>query len=301
MTKIKLLSALMIFTSLTSSAGEVTLHLIPAPTRTNWSSPQKLAVSAVVNQVAKYNGGERHEIGHVYVELSCRGTHLFTGSTSDGNSEERKDLFIKGYGLGIVLKNFVGKLDDPQASQSDVASMQATGRSTFVKFLISDQSCDRLMEYWSEYQLRGYHHTYSGLNARPLFGESSGCTAFGMSFLELAGLQIPEFEQSWMTDLIIPRRFVGGPLTGRNIRLVKVLTAFRAKWDSDLSNGGFPLHFWDPEKMVEWTHAAAEELNSGVTRSFPWPASTAKVANSEGLVFDARNVPTPTGPIFRVP
>ena len=77
-----------------AQSGEVTLHFIPAPTRTDWRSPQKLALSAVKNQLAPVNGGQRHEIGHAYVELSCRGTHFFTGTTSDGNSEERKDLFL---------------------------------------------------------------------------------------------------------------------------------------------------------------------------------------------------------------
>ena len=282
-----------------AQSGEVTLHFIPAPTRTDWRSPQKLAVSAVKNQLAPVNGGQRHEIGHTYVELSCRGAHFFTGATSDGNSEERKDLFLTGYGLGIVLKNFKGKLDDADLAAKDIETMQATGRSNFMKFLVSDSTCDRLLEYWTEYQMLGYHHVYAGLNARPLFGESSGCTAFGMSFLELAGLQIPTFEKAWMTHVIIPRKFVGGPHTGKNVRMIRILTAFRSKWDTDTSNGGLPVHFWDPEKMVEWTRDQALTLAGGGTTDLPWPAKVIRSRNTLGLEIDARDVPTPTGPIFK--
>ncbi len=298
---IKLLVLPLLVFSIFARAGEVTLHFIPAPTFTNWSSPQKVAKSVLVNQFAKYNGGNRHEIGHLYVELTCGSTHILTGSTSQNNTEERRAIFIKGYGLGIVLKNFAGKLDAQEDVEQDINSLQSTGRSNFVKFLISESTCDRLTQYLDEYKARGYDQIYAGLNARPLYGESSGCTAFGMSFLELAGLQIPEFEKAWSHDLIMPRKFVGGPLTHRNVRFIRILTAFRSKWDTDLSNGGFPLHFWDPEQMVVWTNDVVKELNQGAIRTFPWPTKVVQSQNSYGLEFDARDVPTPTGPIFKVP
>ena len=293
--------SLLLFLCGFAQADELTLHLVPAPTRTNWSTPQKLARSALKNQIVKYNGGRRHSIGHLYVELNCHGNHFFTGSTSTGDTEERKAIFLQGYGLGVVLKNYQGKLDESQATEQDVRNMQATGRINFLRFQISENTCDRLMDYWIEYQQRGYHHVYAGLNARPLYGESSGCTAFGTSFLEIAGLLDSSFEDEWKTKLIMPRKFVGGPLTKKRVSILKILTAFRSKWDQDLSRGGFQLDFWDPEKMVSWTFDAVKALEKGESLETPWPAIRVSSDQSVGIEFDARNVPTPTGPIFKVP
>jgi len=282
-----------------SDAAELTLHLIPAPTRTDWSSPQSLARSALKNQFVKYNGGGRHSIGHLYVELNCQSGHFFTGSTSTGNTEERKAILFQGYGLGIVLKNYQGKLDASEDTEQDVRSLQSTGRSNFLKFLISESTCERLTDYWNEYQARGYHRIYAGLNARPLYGESAGCTAFGASFLELAGLLDSQFTQQWKTRLIMPRKLVGGPITGKKVSILRVLTAKKAKWDEDLSNGGIALDFWDPEKIVEWTNAAAQSLQSEGSLPFPWPAKTIRSDQSIGIEFDATGVATPTGPFFK--
>lgn len=282
-------------------AYDLTLHLIPAPSPTNWGSPGKLTRSALKNQIIKYKGGKRHSIGHLFVELNCPNTSILTGSTSISDTEERQAIFVRGYGLGVVLKNYAGKLDDPSETRKDIDSLQSTGRSTFLRFLISESTCTRLVDYLDEYQHRGYHRIYAGLNARPLDGESAGCTAFGMSFLELAGLQVAEFEQAWIHALIMPRKLVGGPTTGNRVSFMKALTDFKTPWDSDLSNGGIPLKFWDPEKMVNWTKIAAWQLESGETRPFPWPARSTWANRSIGIEFDTRIVPTPTGPIFRVP
>lgn len=279
-------------------ADELVLHLIPAPTRTDWRSPRKLAISAIRNEIIRYEGLKRHGIGHLYVELNCGGTRILTGATSTGNTEERQALFKEGYGLGVVFKNYQGKLDAPAEIEEDLRSTFSSGRSSFIRFLISPASCQRALAYWIEYQFRGYDRIYAGLNARPLKGESAGCTAFGMSFLEILGLQTPHFEEQWKTRLVVPRKFVGGPLTGKRVRIWKLLFAFSADWDTDLSEGGFGLDFWDPEKMDEWIRNSSESLASENAPTLPWPASPSRIEASPGLEVDAREVPVPTGPFF---
>ena len=127
----KLLLIPILFLSSLALAGDVTLHLIPAPRPTNWNSPQKLTRSTLINQIVRHNGGKRHEIGHLYVELNCGTSHIVTGSTSVGDSEERRNIFLQGYGLGVVIKNFAGKLDNQEETEADIGSMQETGRLTF--------------------------------------------------------------------------------------------------------------------------------------------------------------------------
>ncbi len=287
------------FLSPRAYSDQITLHFIKAPTPTRWTSPRSLTLSALRNQVAKVPGGARHSIGHVFVELQCGNSLTYSGVTSTGNSEERRAIFLEGYGMGVVFKNYRGKFDSQEFIKKDLAAMFETGRSNFVRFNISTTTCSRLTEYLSEYGRLGYHKIYAGLNARPLLRQSAGCSAYGMSFLELAGLQAPEFEENWRTYRVVPRKWVGGPLTGRRVKILKILSAIPSRWDQDLSRGGFPVDFWDPEKMHLWTELAAQDLITGANRKFPWPASLLRIKKSTGVLFDARAVPTPEGPFFR--
>lgn len=274
----------------------LTLHFIPAPVRTDWSTPRTLASSAVRNLIHRFHGGSRHGIGHLYVELECGGQFLVTGSTSIGNLD-RENVLRHDYGLGVLFEKQPGMLEETEHVLKDLQSLHRTGRSNFLEFLISPDTCARLTRYLKEYRERGYDRIYGDINSRPLRGENAGCTAFGMSFLELAGLQHSEFERQWTQHLIVPRKFIGGPETGRRVPLLRILTDLHARWDRDLSEGGLPIDFWDPEKMVGWTRIAFDDLRRGA-RVFPWPAILAKRGRSRGIRFDARRVPTPQGPIF---
>jgi hypothetical protein len=284
-----------------ASAQELTLHFIPSPTGVNWKSPQTLAVSVIKNQFSKHAGLERHEIGHVYVELNCGQNPIFTGMTTSSDTEERDALLKYGYGLGLVFKTYSGKLDDNEFVKTDLASQQAAGRSSFARFLISASTCSRLENYLTEFKARGYDKVYAGLNARPLDGEGSGCSAFGMSFLELAGIQTPEMEDEWMHSYIFPRKFVGGPLTDKKVSILRILFAFGSKWDKDLRKDGFSTVFWDPELMDNWTRNSVSNLENQEAQEFAYPARVLYQDQSPGIEFDARNVPTPTDEIFRVP
>lgn len=285
----------------TAFSDQITLHFIKAPTPTRWDSPRALTLSALRNQIAKVPGGARHSIGHVFVELQCGSTRTFSGVTSTGNSEERRAIFLEGYGMGVVFKNYNGKFDSQTFIENDLAALFETGRSNFVRFEINPATCLRLTHYLSEYERLGYHKVYAGLNARPLLRQSAGCSAYGMSFLELAGLQHPEFDQNWRTYRIVPRKWVGGPLTGKRVNILRILTATPSRWDPDLSQNGFAVDFWDPEKMHLWTELAARDLMTGAHREFPWPARLLRIKKSAGVLFDARTVPTPMGPFFRDP
>jgi hypothetical protein len=91
---------------------------------------------------------------------------------------------------------------------------------------------------------------------------------------------------------------VGGPLTGERVSVLKLLFAFSAKWDEDLSKGGFPLDFWDPEKMNEWIREGFDSLTSGRTIPLPWRAKAVRLGESPGIEFDTTWVSVPETPVF---
>lgn len=196
--KMRAFSLFLLFSILPSSpafSDQITLHFIKAPTPTRWTSPRSLTLSALRNQVAKVPGGARHSIGHVFVELQCGNSLTYSGVTSTGNSEERRAIFLEGYGMGVVFKNYRGKFDSQEFIKKDLAAMFETGRSNFVRFNISTTTCSRLTEYLSEYERLGYHKIYAGLNARPLLRQSAGCSAYGMSFWNLPDCKHPNLRK----------------------------------------------------------------------------------------------------------
>ena len=55
------------------------------------------------------------------------------------------------------------------------------------------------MEYFHEYRDRGYAQNY-GLPLRPRYGEGAGCSAFAVSFLDVAGLLASDLHHRLVED-----------------------------------------------------------------------------------------------------
>src|SRR5262249_44430205 len=122
--------------------------------------------------------------------------HFYTGMTSSTSSEERKLLLSQGYGLGILFHDFQGMLEQSDEIEANLPTYLKKGGLDFLEYEINRDACLRLVEYKTEYEERGYGAHY-GLPNRPRYGEGAGCTAYAVSFLELAGLETPEMRASW--------------------------------------------------------------------------------------------------------
>lgn len=280
----------------------LTLHFTHSPRGIDWKNPQTLAVSVLRNTIAPVRAS-RHAIGHVRIELKCGDSYLMTGMTNKYGSDTRDAVLKDGYGLGVVLKTYRGELEQTEKIFSKQQKLLEIGRASFIKFLIKDSTCDRLHEYLKEYKENGYDQMYSGLHAFPLYRQGSGCSAFGASFLELSGLQIPEFEDKWMRhNLILPYQYIGNPAEGKKLNFFKLLFSLRARWGSNDSDG-VKITFWDPDLMHNWivkTHKTLTNNPSLAEGRFPWPlVKLQRIKKGRGMIFDARSIPTPTGPIFK--
>lgn len=279
----------------------LTIHFTHSPRGVKWNSPNALAASVLRNTIAPVKGS-RHSIGHVRVELKCGDTYLMTGMTNEFGRDTTDAVLKEGYGLGVVLRTYRGKLEVTDEVLPKQQELLKTGRASFVKFFINPTTCDRLVQYLKEYKENGYDKMYSGLHAFPLNRQGSGCSAFGASFLELSGLQIPEFEEKWMRhDIILPHRFIGDPEQGKKVNFFRVLFAIRSSW-GETDDDGVRISFWDPDRMHRWTKRTYLEAAQGSFESsrFPWPLmGLEKIGKGRGLIFDARSVATPSGPIFK--
>ena len=274
-------------------ADQVVLYTVPSPSALNWRTPHTLLKTVLQN----HNSGQAHEIGHVFVGIYCSDlgiageADVLTGMTSAADNSEEL-LRDKGYGLGVLFHNFEGRLNTSEEATADIQQGIQSGRFSFMAFDISSATCQRLLSYEMEYRQRGYDRSY-GLPNRPLYGEGSGCSAFGVSFLQVAGIEAKLFFKHWGRSLLVPKRLIGGPLTGDFIPLARILFNPFATW-AQTTDPYFPLGFWDPDRM----HAFVGNVKHGAV-TMPFAGEILKWGAANGLRMDTRAIPTPTDPIFR--
>jgi hypothetical protein len=279
---------------LPQGADHLTVFIFQSPRGLNWDSPTKIAQTTVKNYLTP---GDRN-IGHVAVEFNCHASdqgpaqYALTGMTDNGMNAF-KSLLIKRDGFYILFDNFPGKLENPEDLKNEINKKFKRGRLASVTYMISSQTCQRLARYLREFKENKFDSWY-GLPNRPRHGEGAGCSAFGKSFVEVAGLYTAEHEKNWGYSLRFPEKLVGGPLGGKKVRLSKIL--FRKHRWAKSHEPHFFLKFWDPDPMYKWIHRKAQTyFNANQTAEF----KVKRIHRTFHLLYDKRDVPTPVDPIWR--
>jgi hypothetical protein len=281
--------------SLNARSDELTLYFVPSPVAINWSSPGSMIWDVLSAQVS----GKSHSIGHVNVRIDCPslGRSVLTGMTSDSDSEERELLLHRGYGLGVLFHTFRGRLDRAHEIESDLREMARTQRLSSMRYAISSPTCSRLLEFFDGFVAHGDDLKY-GLPNRPRFREGSGCSAFGASFLELAGLMDDEFRAFWTQQKRVPEHLIGGPLTGEHVGVRDLLDAQKnSRWAFPYFEKGWDIFFWDPDRMHAWVLATwkREKQTLKPLRRY----QPEELLGAPNLFKDARKHPTPREPIWK--
>lgn len=270
---------------------EFTLYSMPSPREIDWKSPAGLARSAVLNRLTTRHLKHKHAIGHVFIGLSDGETEILTGSVPDVNNTSNDKVLKEKYALGILFTDIEGRLEDTADLQAELTDRYKSGRIGFIRFKLSEEMFRRLSSYLTQYRARGYGKIYNGLN-RPREGLGAGCSAFGVAFLEIAGLMHPQWKQAWPIRVRIPLDLIGGPLTGNKVPLQKIL--FRTNWAKETEPHRV-LELYEPYYIWAWiqkTWKAEKERPSGNVQ-------LDQRGKALGLVYDCRHCLVPTEPIFQ--
>lgn len=266
---------------------ELVLFFYPSP-GLDWTNPRGLTVTTVKNSLL----AKSRSIGHASIMIRTPKDLVLTGMTQSKKSEGRREVLLDGFGLGILLHNFNGALEEREKLAPElVTRSQAPGKLSYLRVRTNEAVTSRLLEYLGKYRENGYHQFY-GMRNRPLHGEGGGCSAFAASFLEAGGILREEFAREWTRTFNIPRSLIGGPATGNKVSLLKLLRqADRWAHDHEPHEKGF---FWDPDLMHSWairTHAKANAIETETFMPESWNSAP-------GLVLDAREITPPQGEIF---
>jgi|GEM_PF-857216 len=247
--------------------NSVTLYVIPPPNKLSWDSPRDITKTALLSSL---NSGF-HPIGHVTVKVECsfKGQNIsfWTGMTSSVDNPSDNDLLLRDkLGLGIFYYAYQGYLESGAEIQTDVLkAKEEINRLFTLKFLINDQHCERIQNYFNEYKANQVDKIY-GLVYRPRFREGAGCTAYAVSFLEVAGLMEAEFLLYWSKNVRVPTDLIGD--VGKEIPITQLLTAsLSSRWAKE-NEDHRKLHFYDTSFFYEWAKDInkLKRLPAGISR-----------------------------------
>jgi hypothetical protein len=276
-----------------SKNAELTLYFIPSPKGLNWNTPTSLSRDIVKNKLAF----QSHFMGHVNIELKYtnedgKEIHILTGMVArDLNAASL--LFKDGIGLGVVYHSFPGKLENKEELTPELDSYFKIGNKkiNFAKYLINNSTAKRIEEYVTQYAEADLGRYYGLVNS-PLHGEGAGCSAFGASFMDVAGLLEDEHRKHWANCVKVPHAISGAPLKEKKVSFFKILLGNHS-WANE-SEDHHELFFWDPDLMHAWVERAITNHNQTMSEY-----TLVKNQESTGIVFDVTHKETPTGPIFK--
>lgn len=272
-------------------ADHLTLHFYPTPYGINWKSPGKLARTVIWNRLAK----EGRKIGHVSVEVECGKSgesgyeKILAGMVEDDQNISFQDLLFKHkYGFGILFYDFRGYMENESDLASELSRRSAKGNLSILQVEINPNTCRRLLDYHREYQQLGYDKHY-GLVNRPRYREGGGCSAFGASFLDVAGVLDPTWVSQWNKTIRIPEKYIGGPDTGRKVSFLKIALLFaHDRWANE-NEPHRKMNFWDPDAMHRWVKNIWNQEKKSPSGQFELFSR----GKAKGLKVDRTWVPSP--------
>lgn len=271
----------------------MTLYFIPSPKGLNWDSPTSLARDIVKNKITL----DSRFMGHVNIELDYHKedgehVHFVTGMVAS-NLNAPALLFKEKIGLGIVFHSFDGRLEDKEELKPEYDRRLSKGNKAinFVKFKINNLTAQRVEKYLEEYTQSDISNYYGLVNS-PLHGEGAGCSAFGASFMDVAGLLEEEHKKHWANCKKVPHKLTGNPVKDNKVNFLGLLFG-QHSWATE-DEDHHEIFFWDPDLMHRWVEMKLGQFHPDESEFY-----LEVKKNSTGIVYDVTHKETPTGPIFK--
>lgn len=264
---IKRFSWFFLFCFVVNSTGAqtLTLYAYPAAHPYRWHSPHSLLVSTIRNYYFSDKKKPVRLIGHMIIELKKDTSTILTAIEADEIDELSRAIKKEKTGLGVFFKPVPGHLEEREDLETELHYRTQVSRAAFISFKLSDSSYQYLKTYLDSFNIKGYDKLYNGLNS-PRSGEGSGCTAFGISFLELVNALLPEYQDQWAINVNVPEKLIGNSETKKKISIWRIFFSFR--W-ARAHVPSRPLHLYEPDLVYRWinnVYKNEEKLPTGKYR-----------------------------------
>ena len=287
--KLYLLLCFLFFVPFISNGQTLTLYSFPPPHPYNWHSPHSLLVSTIRNYYAKAKYQPRRMLGHMVIELKKDTVVFLTGMVSDEIADLKNSILNEKIGLGVLFKLVKGHLEETSQVQSELRTRTKLAEAAFISFKISDSTYRYLLSFIDSFKLRGYDSLYNGFNM-PRAGKGSGCTAFGISFLELINALLPEYSDKWAVHINVPEKLIGDKLNQRKVSIRRILFSFR--W-AGKAQAYRKLILYEPYLIYSWVNNIWKTEQNKPGRKYEF----IQAGGARGVLVDCRDC-LPISPMF---
>jgi hypothetical protein len=237
--------------------NSLTFFVYSPPAPIDWSSPTSMSISAVKNTLLT---DKPHAIGHVYIGLKCNGqSPIWTGQTSSGSDLEQALVnYPIVYDL-LLTDDWYGVLDSRIEVIHNIELARKHGGHGYFRFLIQQDVCERLTDYFDGYKKLGLHLNYGGLKSDPLTNpaQGAGCAMFGVNFLKVAGLFTEKMQEDWSQTVLMPPEDQPCLNCPTNLQL---LLGVQLDWPK-IHEPHQVVNFYNPELMYKSLVAITKSLN----------------------------------------
>lgn len=274
------------------SAQSITLYSFPPPHPIKWRNPHSLLLSTVRNYLSGKNKEyPRRPIGHLLVELKKGSSSIITGMAPDHPSEFKELIFKEKAGLSILFDVVDGHLERTERVKTELNLRTENSKAAFITYHISDSAYEYLRCYIDSFKARGYDNLYNGEN-EPRMGKGAGCSAFGVSFLELINALQPEYKENWAVQVDIPERLLGETIENKKVSVWKMLFSFSWAKKKEPSRS---LMLYDPYLIYKWIKKKWKKENHNSNGIY----KAKKINKAKGLEIECKDC-EPQVPMFKV-
>jgi hypothetical protein len=227
---------------------------------------------------------------------------ILTGMSYASRNEQKDMLLKEHYGLAILGADVAGRLEDNTDLEKKIEKYARKGRLAYISVLVSDKAMEKMIRFLSKYKEQATESQTSGPRYGGAFwpryeGEGAGCSAYAVSFLDLAGLLKSEYEE-WMVRINIPMDLIGGPYNeGNDVRLRNIRKY--DKWaDGPASDSSSfePFEIYDPYLVYLWINEAWEQKSIDEDL----PVVPLEYRHAKGIRIDLRDKAMPEDdPLFK--
>ncbi|OFY40530.1 MAG: hypothetical protein A2X18_11475 [Bacteroidetes bacterium GWF2_40_14] len=300
----------------TSAIHELTVYVIKSSSPLNWESPSSLYRTSLESYTKSLFSKNLYSIGHLFIELSTPllDSVVLTSIRSTSGAEKRRLVLKEKIGLGMLGAVLHGRMETREelTKKIDHFSKKKNG-IRFITYRICEESAKRIVEFLEKFTKKFDAKNkpcdfYGGAFWSRFENEGGGCTSFGMSAMEVAGLfnDYPE----WRVSVNIPLYLIGGEYNnGHRVKRSSILRAHTWYEGSGEENVDFvPITVYDPSLIFDWIDGqrrirrttAEGDTIKGEISLHEQPAFKPVVKNSiPGLYVDSRNIIPAEEPVFK--
>lgn len=243
------------------SEHELTIFAIPEVSKIAWDNPSLLFKTTIKCYLNAALRKHYYVIGHVIARIQSPllDSTVYVAMNGAEQSEKVEYVIKKKVGLGVFGSTIKGRIEPVNHIHDGLALYAKRGKVAYLKFKINQQTVERLVEFVNYYKQKnqtGYApcEFYNGALYPRFEKEGSGCSAFGVSLLDIANVIPNEAKNEWVRSVNIPMELIGGEFN--NNKKVKFSSIFKTKnWYNGEGKEGVDFvnySVYDPGLIFNW-------------------------------------------------